>query len=43
MALKKPRWPQGRLVTLEVTSKRLADNPLGDPHVRPLQVWLPPV
>ena len=42
MALKRPRWPRGRLVTLEVTSKRLADNPLGDPHVRELDVWLPP-
>jgi hypothetical protein len=29
-------------VTLEHTSKVLADNPLGDPHVRTLDVWLPP-
>ena len=42
MALKRPNWPEGRVVTLEVTSKILADNPLGDPHVRPLDVWLPP-
>lgn len=42
MALKRPRWPSGRLITLEVTSKVLADNPLGDPHVRELDVWLPP-
>ena len=42
MALKRPKWPSGRVVTLEVTSKVLADNPLGDPHVRELEVWLPP-
>lgn len=42
MALKRPRWPAGRLVTLEVESRVLADNPLGDPHVRRLDVWLPP-
>ena len=32
----------GQLVRLEHVSKRLAENPLGDPHVRPLDVWLPP-
>lgn len=32
----------GRLVALEHTSKRLADNPLGDPSERLLHVWLPP-
>ncbi|CAN5340854.1 alpha/beta hydrolase-fold protein [soil metagenome] len=32
----------GRVVTLEHVSHILADNPLGDPHVRPLSVWLPP-
>ena len=42
MVLKRPSWPSGRLVTLEVGSKLLADNPLGDPHVRELDVWLPP-
>jgi hypothetical protein len=42
MALKRPTWPAGRVVTLEHTSKVLADNPLGDPHVRALDVWLPP-
>ncbi len=42
MALKRPTWPAGRVVTLEHTSKVLADNPLGDPHVRTLDVWLPP-
>jgi enterochelin esterase-like enzyme len=42
VALKRPTWPTGRVVTLEHTSKVLADNPLGDPHVRTLDVWLPP-
>ena len=42
MPLKRPIWKQGRLVTLEHRSRILADNPLGDPHVRPLSVWLPP-
>jgi len=30
------------LLTLEHESRILADNPLGDPHVRSLGVWLPP-
>jgi S-formylglutathione hydrolase FrmB len=42
MARKRPTWPAGRVVTLEHVSKVLADNPLGDPHVRTLDVWLPP-
>jgi S-formylglutathione hydrolase FrmB len=42
MALKRPTWPAGRVVTLEHTSKVLDDNPLGDPNVRTLDVWLPP-
>ena len=42
MALKRPTWPAGRVVTLEHTSKVLRGNPLGDPHVRTLDVWLPP-
>jgi hypothetical protein len=42
MALKRAKWAGGRIVTLEHTSKVLADNPLGDPHVRLLDVWLPP-
>ncbi|MEE9280428.1 MAG: alpha/beta hydrolase-fold protein [Myxococcota bacterium] len=42
MVLKRPTWSDGRLVVLEHTSKILADNPLGDPHVRRLHVWLPP-
>jgi S-formylglutathione hydrolase FrmB len=39
--LKRPRWQTGTLFTLEHTSKVLRDNPLGDPHVRRLAVWLP--
>lgn len=42
MALKRPRWKEGTLVTLEHVSRVLRDNPLGDPHVRRLAVWLPP-
>ena len=42
MALKRAKWAGGRVVTLEHTSKVLADNPLGDPRVRLLDVWLPP-
>ena len=42
MALKRPKGPSGTLVVLEHTSKILKDNPLGDPHVRKLAVWLPP-
>ena len=42
MAIKRPAWPAGRVVTLEHTSAILADNPLGDAHVRELDVWLPP-
>lgn len=42
MALKRPRWPQGRTLLLEHDSKVLRANPLGDPHVRQLAVWLPP-
>jgi S-formylglutathione hydrolase FrmB len=42
MALKRSTWPQGRVVTVEHVSRVLADNPLGDPHVRTLDVWLPP-
>jgi S-formylglutathione hydrolase FrmB len=42
MAIKRPKWSGGRVVPLEHTSHVLADNPLGDPHVRRLDVWLPP-
>ena len=42
MARKRIDWPTGRVVTLEHRSGVLKNNPLGDPHVRPLDVWLPP-
>jgi hypothetical protein len=42
MARKRPTAAGGRVVVLEVDSRILADNPLGDPHVRRLPVWLPP-
>jgi hypothetical protein len=42
MALKRPKGPAGTLVTLEHESRVLKGNPLGDPHVRKLAVWLPP-
>jgi molybdopterin converting factor small subunit len=32
----------GRLEEVEIDSQVLRDNPLGDPHVRPLWVYLPP-
>ncbi len=41
MALKRPTWPQGRIVMLEHTSSVLKGNALGDPHARKLAVWLP--
>jgi len=42
MAKKRPSWPGGRVMTLEHTSEVLKDNPLRDPHVRAIDVWLPP-
>jgi len=42
MALKTRLRASGTTVTLEHRSRVLADNPLGDPHVRQLAVWLPP-
>ena len=42
MARKRPLRSPGTVVLCEHTSKVLADNPLGDPHVRKLAVWLPP-
>ena len=42
MARKVVRRPQGTLVVAEFASAVLADNPLRDPHVRKLAVWLPP-
>ncbi len=41
MAIKHIRWPKGRIVFLEHVSAVLKGNPLGDPHVRQLAVWLP--
>ena len=42
MTLKRHRGAAGTLVVLEHVSRILKDNPLGDPHVRKLGVWLPP-
>ncbi len=42
MAFKNPLRAPGRVVVLEHTSRVLADNPLGDPHVRKLAAWVPP-
>ena len=42
MARKRPRGSAGTLVVLEHVSRVLRGNPLGDPHVRKLAVWLPP-
>jgi hypothetical protein len=42
MAIKHPPRRPGTVVVLEHVSKVLAGNPLGDPHVRKLAVWLPP-
>lgn len=42
MALKRFKGPSGTLVVLEHVSSILKDNPLGDPHIRKLGVWLPP-
>ena len=40
-----PPWPAdlaGHLETITFTSELLRGNPLGDPHQRPLHVYLPP-
>jgi S-formylglutathione hydrolase FrmB len=42
MTLKRPKGSAGTLVVVEHTSKILRGNPLGDPHVRKLGIWLPP-
>ena len=34
--------PHGRFEEAEIESKALEGNPLGDPSVRPLRVYLPP-
>src|SRR3954464_9486751 len=40
--LKRSKGKSGTLVVLEHVSRILKGNPLGDPHVRRLAVWLPP-
>ena len=42
MALKRPKGDPGQVVVLEHTSAILKGNPLGDPHVRKVAVFLPP-
>ena len=42
MARKRTHFAAGTTVVLELDSRILRDNPLGDPHVRKLAVWLPP-
>ena len=42
MALKRAKGSPGTLVVLEHSSRILKGNPLGDPHVRKVGVWLPP-
>jgi len=42
MSLKRSKGPSGTLVVLEHVSRILKGNPLGDPHVRKVGVWLPP-
>ena len=42
MTLKRYKGDLGQVVVLEHVSSILKDNPLGDPHVRKLAVWLPP-
>ncbi len=42
MARKRAQHDPGKTIIVEHVSKVLRDNPLGDPHVRKLAVWLPP-
>ena len=42
MTAKLPGVPAGRILWLEHDSHILADNALGDPHLRRFPVWLPP-
>jgi hypothetical protein len=42
MARKRLPASAGTTVVLEFDSRILRDNPLGDPHLRKLAVWLPP-
>ena len=41
MARKRALRNAGTVLMLEHRSRILAENPLGDPHVRKLGVWLP--
>ena len=41
MALKRFKGDAGTTLVIEHVSEILKDNPLGDPHVRKLAVWLP--
>ena len=40
--LKRSKAASGEVIVLEHVSKILKGNPLGDPHVRKVAVWLPP-
>ena len=42
MARKKFIKSSGRVISLEFDSKLLSDNPLGDPSLRQIHIWLPP-
>ncbi|HTQ73578.1 MAG TPA: alpha/beta hydrolase-fold protein [Burkholderiales bacterium] len=42
MTLKRSKGHPGTLILLDHDSRILRGNPLGDPHVRKLAVWLPP-
>jgi enterochelin esterase-like enzyme len=42
LAIKRFDGKPGEVVTVEYDSAILADNPLGDPHLRQFHVWLPP-
>jgi len=42
VAVKRPKWPAGRVVGVTHVSRVLADNPLGDPRERVHDAWLPP-
>jgi len=42
MTIKRTKWAPGSVVVLEHRSVILENNPLGDPHIRRLAVWLPP-
>ena len=42
MTLKRAKGPSGTLIVLDHESKVLKGNPLRDPYIRKLAVWLPP-